>query len=428
MGAWSLRHICSTGKVDNVTINTRVAINLNMFRCLIINPPLANRSHGTGKQLQYFVQSSKMECHHLCWDEKKPLGDEPCSYTNLYYDTVKRWPIYRGRCFFDRLQRRCGLRWSDAGKLSALSAWKVRQLRKHKFDAAYVIVASEMEAKLAHECLRLLGLPYILNWMDLAEHAELSPQTHPGIATLCKGATTVFALTHELARCIGRCASREIQIIRVGRPASTAVATPPAVAGPLRCVMIGNLHHPSVSRIWPEVFDMVKRSGVDARLFYMGSMEMFNLLPQGFPVTHLGSLGETDRDAKLAEMHLGLLPGPDGLPATHPLARYSFPSRIADYFFLGLPVLGSIHPRSATAEELRPVLNSAVWLSTTAPGLAESMMRLSGDPEVWSQASAKGLAFARDNFDYRRIVKTLTESLRSATVKEAQQCPLKSNR
>src|SRR5450432_2270334 len=105
-----------------------------MFRCLIINPPLANHSHGTGKQLQYFVESSGMECHHLCWDAGKVLGDEPCPFTNLYYDRVRRWPIAKGRSFLERLQRRLGLVWANRGKLSASSTRKVRQLRSRHFD------------------------------------------------------------------------------------------------------------------------------------------------------------------------------------------------------------------------------------------------------------------------------------------------------
>ena len=54
----------------------------------------------------------------------------------------------------------------------------------------------------------------------------------------------------------------------------------------------------------------------------------------------------------LTSMHLAYLPGPDGNPAEDCIARFSFPSRLTDYFWHGLPVVGPLFGNSATAQVL----------------------------------------------------------------------------
>jgi hypothetical protein len=233
------------------------------------------------------------------------------------------------------------------------------------------------------------------------------------MSALCQKANAVFALTNELARSLKRCTRREITIISFGRPPAKTTASSPVSGRPLRCVMIGSLLYQSVTKLWPEAFDRAKRQGVEVDLYYIGRKQMLDLLPKDMPVTHLGTLSDADRDAELANMHVGLLPGPDGAPDADYLARYSFPSRIADYLFHGLPVLGSIHPNSAAAEELKPLLGSTVWLSQSAATLADALILLSRNQKIWRSASAGGVAHAGANFDSNSIVGKLAATLRS---------------
>ncbi len=385
------------------------------MKVLFINPPLANHTHGTGKQLQYLARSLGEGCHQLCWARGDLVGDEPCPVTNLYEDVLDHWPWIVGRGFFRRIQRRFRLLWWDDGRLSGRSVSRVRQLRQKGFGAAYVIVASEEDAKIAGACLDLLKLPYVVNWMDLMEMEELSPAQHPHITRLCRNAMQVYALTGALQRAINSCSTIDrTRKLGIARRPTQKRCLPPNVTSPIRCVMLGTLAYGSLHQVWPEVLNQIQKSGMSFELFYIGPKEKSRQIPSDLQVTVLEALSDDERDEVLSRMHVALLPGPDTDPKNEWGARYSFPSRIADFLHHGLPVVGSVHPDSATAEELRSLIGKAVWLSNDATELVEAIMHLAVDTAKWKLASELALEFATRHFAMDALGTELSGSLAAA--------------
>lgn len=384
-----------------------------MPRCIIINQPLANSSHGTGKQLQYFVQLSALSSVHVSWDSQSPKGDEPCEHLNLYYDhshVFDRWHLPFGRRLLFQIQNALPVKWWDKLKLSTISRWRLRLLARRS-SVAYVIVSSEDTAQVALACLTELRLPYVLNWLDLETSELLTPEQHPCIAAINAGAEEVFAITPTLAAAIGRFTRKPPRLLLPGRPPAQRAAQAPAVGQPLRCVMIGSLSYSSLTEQWPAVIQAVRASGVELDLFYIGSETMYRRCPPELEMTYLGSLTDEARDAALATMHLGFLPGPDGDPNYEHLSRYSFPSRVADYFCHGLPVIGTVHPESSAAQALQLVLGESAWLSQRPRDLVAAITGLARNSESWKAAAQGATAFAAKNFDVVRMVRELTEAL-----------------
>lgn len=381
--------------------------------CVILNQPFANSSHGTGKQLQYFVRLSGLRCVHVCWDLRPPKGDELRGHLNLYYnysEVFDRWRLPFGRRLLLQIQNALPVKWWDKLQLSALSRWRLRRLARRR-SVAYVIVSSEETAQVALACLSKLRLPYVLNWLDLETSELLTPEQHPCIAAINAGAEEVFVITPALAAAIGRFARKAPRLLLPGRPVARRPAQAPASGQPLRCVMIGSLNYPSLTELWPAVVRAVRAAGVELDLFYIGAETMYRRCPPELGIRYLGSLTDEARDAALATMHLGFLPGPDGNPNCEHLSRYSFPSRVADYFCHGLPVIGTVHPESSAAQALQLVLGESAWLSQRPSDLVAAITGLARNSESWKAAAQGATAFAAKNFDVVRMVRELTEAL-----------------
>lgn len=393
-----------------------------MFRCLIINPRLANHSHGTGKQLQYFSESSGFECEHVCWDAGNPIGDEIRPYTNLWNDWTWDWPFKTGGGFMARLrarivrrQLRLGLRWWNGRSLSRGAASRIRKIGARKFDAAYVVVSNEEESAVAGKILAILDLPYVVNWMDFRPAELISADNHPSVLGLCRQAETVFALTSNLAEAIRTISGSSPRLLKIGRKVPDKIATPPVAGKALRCVMIGQTNYLSIRNIWRQVVSLLERKGIEVELFYIGTKETANVLSTQVRTNYLGSLSDAARDSQLGTMHVGLVPGPDGDPRTDVLARYSLPSRIADFLFHGLPTAGSLHPDSATSVELADAAGESCFFSLSAEALADRLVFWAKHPEGWRKASTKALKTAEEIFDQSKILGALTETLQRPT-------------
>ena len=355
-----------------------------------------------------------MNCHHLCWDTKAPRGDEPTAYTSLYTSLFERWPYVTGRGQLIKAEawRRSRRRKSLAE--TSLSRFRLRRLAKKAFDVAYVIVANEEEAGIALDCLQWLDIPYVLHWYDLTESEKLTSISHPHIADLAKGAYQVYALTEVLASAISQCSSVNVDILRFGRPVPTKFAKPPTGGGPLRCVLVGQTSYSSMGGIWPKVLEAARDEGLSTELYYIGPREYFAEIPVNLSARYLGCLSDVDRDQCLATMHVALLPGPDGNPMVDVFARYSLPSRLADYLGHGLPVLGTINNSSATAVEIRELASNAVTFSCSESRLARRLVELTGHENVWRRASQAGRIYALKNFDSEKNVDVLASSLKDA--------------
>jgi len=139
-------------------------------------------------------------------------------------------------------------------------------------------------------------------------------------------------------------------------------------------------------------------------------------IPACAAVTATGFIESSEtRDKILSECAVGFLPGPTGAPESDSRSKYSIPSRILDFMAIGLPIVGAVHPRSATASFCREFgVNTGLVLANeqVASTLAELASR-----ELWEVESGHSLsAFGRlsDSYSLTSLFAVLGELARSS--------------
>ena len=137
----------------------------------------------------------------------------------------------------------------------------------------------------------------------------------------------------------------------------------------LEIVMVGSLAYSIGLGELARFCTGLKSRNIRFRLNYIGPKAMRDYLNRELPVHYHGALSDLQRDAVFQSMHLAYLPGPDGDPETDYLAHFSFPSRLIDYFWHGLPVVGPVQSGSATSQMLRNLQGKGVWSLPIAASL-----------------------------------------------------------
>jgi hypothetical protein len=276
---------------------------------------------------------------------------------------------------------------------------------------AYVIVASEEEAKIARQILDVLDADYLVNVMDYLHLDPEEPAEFPQFAALLKGAKKIFALTPPIQAALARISGRkDVSILGVARePADRRQRTFATETNPLEIVMMGSVDYTRGLRELQNFCDGLDVTGIKYRLNYIGTREMRERLGTELQVSYRGVRLGAERDAMLNTMHLAYLPGPDGNPAEDCLARYSFPSRLTDYFWHGLPVVGPLFDDSATAQMLGGLIGKGVWFSQEHKQLVAVANNLAKSPQAWEAASGAAYNFAQENFSMNRTAKTILE-------------------
>jgi hypothetical protein len=277
---------------------------------------------------------------------------------------------------------------------------------------AYVIVASENEAQIARLVLESLEAEYVVKVVDYLHLGPTELPGYPNLAKVLNGAKRVFALTPPIQRALAHVSKRnDILILGDGRKPSRCRATKPDCKdGPLQIVMVGSLAYPRGLAALEKFCAGLENLGLKYCLNYIGSPAMRDRLGARFPVNYRGVLSDTERDSVLTTMHLGYLPGPDGDPATDCLAHFSFPSRLADYFWHGLPVIGPLFKDSATAQMLSDLAGKGVWFDDNSEELVAVAKKLMQHPADWVSASDRIYQFAQKNFSIECCTQTILEA------------------
>jgi glycosyltransferase involved in cell wall biosynthesis len=104
-----------------------------------------------------------------------------------------------------------------------------------------------------------------------------------------------------------------------------------------------------------------------------------------------------ERDRLLAQCHAGFLPGPLASPAMDSRSRFSIPSRVIDYMATGLPILGTVHPQSATSTYME-AFGLGGCLGVNSPELLAERLLALYDSSTWqwySDLSLRGFLAAQ---------------------------------
>jgi hypothetical protein len=375
----------------------------------LINRRYADYRHGTGVQLKLFAGQLVKKPLHICWDDERCVKDTYQPVCNLNTSWHRAWPFYRGKGLVGRMEDKLGLTWHDQKRIAKQASQfsTTRSNRAH----AYVIVASEEEAKIARQILDVLDADYVVNVMDYLHLDPTGPAEFPQFAALLNGAKKIFALTPPIQAALAKISGRkDISMLGVARePAQRQPRTFVPGTKPFEIVMMGSVDYTRGLRELHNFCNGLDIAGIKYCLNYIGTREMRDRLGTQLPVNYRGVRLGAERDAMLNTMHLAYLPGPDGNPAEDCLARYSFPSRLTDYFWHGLPVIGPLFDDSATAQMLNGLIGKGVWFSQDCKQLVAVVNNLAQKPQAWEAASEAAYHFAQENFSMDRTAGAILE-------------------
>jgi hypothetical protein len=367
--------------------------------------------HGTGVQLKLFASQLVTPPVHICWDTVFPLSDTYRPVINLDQSYLKYWPFVNiGRGFIGRLEHKLSAHCYKPKKIKLKLQRFTRNLQEQPL--AYVTVACEKDAEIACDILDALNAKYVLNIMDLICHTELSINDYACLTRLLKGATKVFVLTTALQSALAGLALRPdfLLLPTARKPVNRRLPNSYAPADLFKIVMVGSLAYPNGLIQLANFCKGLHANGIMFELHYIGSEQMRSRLDNSFPVQYHGALDDLKRDSILSTMNIAYLPGPDGDPDKDDLARFSFPSRLLDYFWHGLPVMGPLYQRSATYEMLHDLHGKGAWFSTNSYNLVDIAIELKNDPHKYEYCSNNVYSFAKSQLSLSQIVESVLNS------------------
>lgn len=272
-------------------------------------------------------------------------------------------------------------------------AHRIASLGRERVSSVYVAPLNEWDAKRCLALINLLGAPFVLHLWDVL-NGDLSKGA---LRELIDRAESVFCVSQALLDDVSKL-RRGAGLLSFSRDDS-AVAAGPREQGPLIVAMHGNItSYAEGLADLEEAIALVEAEGVPVEVRFLGSPRILSQTrtPLKKRVKSLGFFPSQDAlDLALSRAHVGFLPGPKLDPQRDLRSRYSVPSRVQDYLAVGLPIIGTVHPASATADFLRDLgLEDATGCSRPRE-IADWLLRLA-QPCGWAgQSTASRRAFAR---------------------------------
>jgi glycosyltransferase involved in cell wall biosynthesis len=384
-----------------------VAVELCVRICLISENEIS-RQHGTGTQMMLLFEGH-VNYTHFFW-----YPDRGSEIVNSYQLSDGRLPIPKIGAALLPVQEMLGLTWWCRKRVNRnrFSQW----LKDHhaEFDVAYVVVASEDNARRANSMIDLLDCPYVLHVMDLYEAAPHDPEKMPEFHRLVESAASVIALTPTIREQMTRLApGKFIHEIAIGQPVTSHVARPPGADTPVRIAMVGRPYHAgekALAHAWPAISQIFP--GLE--LVYYGP-HFRKLDPAIQAIAGEGGFFSSAQDEEyrkaLASAHLAFLSGPGELDC---FGLYSFPSRCVDYLMAGLPILGCVAKGSATEKMLEPLIPQSVRLAITPQDMVDAITDLLSTDQRWQLASRGARSFAMEHFSIDRVRAQVSDLLAAA--------------
>ncbi|MFA6961809.1 MAG: hypothetical protein WC205_13730 [Opitutaceae bacterium] len=292
---------------------------------------------------------------------------------------------------------------------------------------AHVVVYDEVQCGRALDLLRVSGWPaYIVHFMDILESKPLTPDSHPQLFALCREAKLLVGISRLLLEEIGKHFERPTYLLPVCADPATLhrVLALPVVTAPFRIAIFGTLYPdnctgpnhmlPLLEAAWPRLLQQFPR----LELHYAGAS--FDRFPQSLrpQIVNHGLVSPAKCLDLLASCTIAIL------TSTYPkdsAFRFSVPSRISDYFALGLPVLAWSDPQTAQEEFLQPLIGHCVTPVRSIADLVSAIATFHDQPEIRARQSAFAREFARTHLDAsrhaadleRRVMNILTASSQS---------------
>lgn len=358
------------------------------MKTAIISDGALARTHGTGAQiLKVFASSGLPFVHFYFYTWASGASEVAPSYQleNPHHKHV-------GKRVAARLSRAIGTSWWQGNKLNQRRIRRLLEEEQIACDVAYVVIGSEDSAQRAVELLRYLKCPYIVHLMDLYHEGGIDPATMTGFAELLRGASTIFALNDPLRGEMERLPGVRAEIVLFGREPMGAASYPSDVE-PIQIVTVGRPYSGGMALLneaWASMKDQQRQIEVS----YIGPY--FDQFPASLRrvMRNHGFVSDAEYERLLINSHLAFLTGPTELDQ---LGRFSIPSRMADYFMAGLPVLACVAEETATASMLQPLVPGCVQWTRMPADFLTAISDYTSSSDRWNDASERSQAFARGN-------------------------------
>jgi hypothetical protein len=291
-----------------------------------------------------------------------------------------------------RCCERLGLGAWTGGDLRPEWAALVSTLRD-RVSCAYLAPLDEADGLRCLHLINLIGAPFVLHLWDVLE----GDVRCGALGELVRRAQVVFCISQPLLDAV-RSVRSNGELLSFTRGRSLYLAEPPT-GSRLRVVMHGNIESYTDGLNDLDVaVDLLKARGITVEVSFVGSPQILRRCKTslkkrvqvcGFQATM------HDLDWQLSRAHVAFLPGPKLDPQQDQRSRYSVPSRILDYMALNLPIIGTVHPNSATGDLIRTLRLGVAGLCSGPAQIADWLLRLT-EPGFWMEQSA----CSQDAFEY----------------------------
>ncbi len=341
-----------------------------------------------GVQTKHYLDAFG-DWRHLYWREfDSGIGRDTRS-VRIERFVVARWPFW-----VEKMGRLPGLDtvastlW-NSNRLKEQAGRELIATYRETASALYFAPVDAADAERMRHIAELLRRPFVLHLWDSLGTPLLESPHH---RWLIEHAHQVLALSKPLLH-----EARELrpdvgELLFVREKTGSRAKAPDA--GPLRVALIGFMPaYRTGLHLLYAAFQKMRAAGVAIELHFVGARRALDRLGEDITkeMIHTGYLPSHEaRDAALASCHVAFLPGPLESPAEDFRSRYSIPSRVLDFMAVGLPVVGTVHPESATAQFYAEYGIGQHLLCGTAGQIADAFANLK-DPREWEAAHQASL-------------------------------------
>lgn len=393
------------------------------MKVAIISDSALARTHGTGAQILKVFGTSGLPFVHFyfyTWASGRSEVAQSYAIENPHHKSL-------GKRVAARISRAIGISWWQGNMLNERRIRRLIQNEQIECDAAYVVIGSEDSAQRAVQLLKYLSCPYIVHLMDLYHETGIDPATMVGFAELLGGASAVFALNDPLRDEIERLSGVCADVVLFGREPMGA-ANFPRHDEVVRIVTVGRPYSGGITLLessWASLQALPRPVEVS----YIGPY--FDQFPASLRrvMQNHGFVSDAEYERLLISSHLALLTGPTELDH---LGQFSIPSRMADYFMAGLPVLACVAGKTATASMLQRLVPGCVQWTRTPAELLSAIQKYTSSSDRWNDASELSQTFARENLNIdvmrTRIIQALSAAYASNAAPNSEQATISAGR
>ena len=368
-------------------------------------------TNGTSVYVSRLLRGRENSVMHLMWDISES-GAKSVEQVIVADDAMAMacwpFPFYRGRGVYMRWRSRLGLDWWSRDQLNLAKLNRKLRTFRSRPRRAWVICMHEWDASRACALWEGVGKPpFVLHVMDIFHH-RLSEGETPKFRRLIREARHVLCISANIAAEMRSNGAKCVSLLPLCSGFSVDGRQP--FGSPLRIVISGTLYcadDPALKLLadsWPAIkhqFPGVELhySGLSSKWLpdeLRGEIQNHGLLS---PIATSG-LSHSAYEDLLRRCHLAYLPVSH---SSTTVARFSLPSRLADYLACGLPIIACTDPGSGIFPFLSSLPRGCAANVADTKALVQAIMAFAGDSARWAEASAEAASYARQQLRVENV-------------------------